>query len=279
MKKLDFCKLWRNILPGNAYLSMRRRNAAGTIFKTMPRFLLFFTALAALATAACGHAERRSFGPLQHESQSVELSAFEKSKAERLNLDLRMSAGELQLKGGAVQLMEADFTFQDPQMKPIVRFTPGALHSELSIEEPHVITTSGRYEWSLRLRDGIPLDLTTNLGAGNVDMKLGTLALRNVEIHMGVGNLDLDLRGTPQQHDTPPHDYDVQVKGGVGNATIYLPAHVNIVANAKGGVGNISARGLEKHNGQWFSKGAADAKVNVHLDIKGGVGNIDLIAE
>ena len=240
-------------------------------------FMWFLTrsliVIATLGLAGCGHAERRSFGPLQHESQSVEFSSFEKTKSERVNVELRMGAGELHVKGGAAQLLDADFTFQDPAMKPVVRYTPGALHGELSVEEPHhIVSASGRYEWDLRLHDGVPMDLNTNLGAGNVEMTLGTLALRNVEIHMGVGNLDLDLRGAPL------HDYDVQVKGGVGNATIHLPSHVNIVADAKGGVGNINARGLEKHNGQWF-KQPADAKVSIHLDVKGGVGNIDLIAE
>jgi hypothetical protein len=240
----------------------------------MERFPGFLIAMATVGFTACGHGDRNSFGPLQRESQTVELSDFEKSKSERVDVDLRMGTGELHVKGGAAKLVEADFTFQDPRLRPVIRYTPGSLHSEVRIEEPHAgISGNGRYEWDLRLHDGTPLDLTTNLGAGNVEMTLGTLALRYVEIHMGVGNLDLDLRGTPQ------HDYDVQVKGGVGNATIHVPSHVNIVADAKGGVGNISARGLEKHNGQWFNKQPADSKASIHLDIKGGVGNIDLIAE
>ena len=64
------------------------------------------------------------------------------------------------------------------------------------------------------------------LGAGEVQMNLGGLPLRNVEVNMGAGELKLDLRGNPKQ------SYDVRVNGGVGSATIYLPKNVGISATA-----------------------------------------------
>ena len=103
-------------------------------------------------------------------------------------------------------------------------------------------------------------------------MNLGALDLRGVEVHMGVGNLDVDLRGDPKR------DYDVEIHGGVGNATVRLPAGVGVVADARGGIGNIDAQGLERHHGRWVSAKHLDAKVTIHLDIRGGVGNITLLA-
>jgi hypothetical protein len=50
------------------------------------------------------------------------------------------------------------------------------------------------------------------------------------------------------------------------------------VADARGGIGNIEAQGLEKHNGRWVSRNREDAKVAIHLRIRSGVGNITLRA-
>ena len=81
----------------------------------------------------------------------------------------------------------------------------------------------------------------------------------------------------PQSNISDPTP-DVEIHGGVGNATVRLPNGVGIVANARGGIGNVDAEGLEKHNGRWVSPQREDAKVTVHLDIHGGIGNITLRA-
>jgi hypothetical protein len=209
-------------------------------------------------------------GPLQHDTQSIELD-----KAEMARVEIRMGAGELNVAGDSPRLLDADFTYDNSALKPIVKYIPSSFRGRLSIEQPnvHSADSDARYEWTLHLNNQLPLDVVTNLGAGNADMNLGSLNLRSVEVHMGVGNLDMNLRGNPQR------DYDVEIHGGVGNATVRLPSNVGIFANASGGIGNIEARGLEKRGGRWVNPGHEEAKVNIHLDVKGGVGNITLVAE
>ena len=41
---------------------------------------------------------------------------------------------------------------------------------------------------------------------------------RGVEVDMGVGQLDMDLRGVPK------HSYDVRIHGGIGEATVRVSA-------------------------------------------------------
>ena len=227
-------------------------------------------ALAALALTACDESYRRAeAGPPQHDTEAVELD-----KAEMVRVEMRMGAGELNVSGGSSRLLDADFEYVFPESKPVVRYQASSFRGRLSVTEPsvHGSRAGSPYEWKLRLNDGVPMDVLAHLGAGNAEMNLGTLDLRGVEVHMGVGNLDMDLRGAPKR------DYDVEIHGGVGNATVRLPAGVGIVADARGGIGNIDAQGLERHNGRWVSAKHEDAKVTIHLDIRGGVGNITLLA-
>jgi hypothetical protein len=230
------------------------------------RFVLALLAL--MLTGCAGRAVPA--GPSEHETQSIELD-----KAEMARVEIRMGAGELNVAGDSPRLLDAEFEYDNPALKPIVRYTAGSFRGQLNVSQPnaHSASPSSRYTWNLHLNNQLPLDVVTHLGAGNADMNLGSLTLRSVEVHMGVGNLDMNLRGNPKR------DYDVEIHGGVGNATLRLPSNVGIVARASGGIGNIEAHGLEKHDGRWVSPNHQEAKVNIHLDISGGVGNISLIAE
>ena len=137
----------------------------------------------------------------------------------------------------------------------------------------HTSTRGDDYRWDLKLNDAMPVDLSMDFGVGHGTMKLGSVDLRSLEIRMGVGELSVDLRGTPK------HDYTVNVRGGVGHAKIYLPADAGIVVDAKGGIGGLNIRGLEKREGRYFSKAYGHAKATIRVDVAGGIGEIELIAE
>ena len=232
---------------------------------------LLLAGLAILALTGCDERRRSSYsGPLLHVTKAIELD-----KADMVRVEMRMGAGELDVGGGSPRLLDAEFEFNNPALKPVVRYEASSFRGRLSIQQPNVhgVGSTSHYQWKLRLNNGVPLDVVTHLGAGNAELNLGDLNLRGVEVHMGVGNLDMDLRGDPKR------DYNVEIHGGVGNASVRLPSGVGIVAVAKGGIGNIEAQGLEKRNGRWVNAKHEDAKVTIHLDIRGGVGNITLRAE
>jgi hypothetical protein len=229
-----------------------------------------FPAIALLLLSGCEFSSVPT-GPTQHESKSVDLE-----KIEMARVDLRMGAGNLNIRGGSPKLAEADFTYNVPSWKPEFRYTNTGVRGELTIEQPssgHVNGGSKEYTWDIRLNDQVPMDITAHFGAGESNMNLGSMTLRSVDIEMGVGELKLDLRGAPSR------SYDVRIRGGVGEATVHLPKEVGIEADAKGGIGGVNVTGLHKENDRYVNDSAATAKTKIHLDIRGGVGNINLIAE
>ncbi len=143
------------------------------------------------------------------------------------------------------------------------------------IEQPgHANATNNVfYKWDLHFNDKLPIDLVAHLGAGEAHLNLGTMNLRSLEVNMGVGQVELDLRGNPTR------DYNVEINGGIGQAVVHLPSSVGIVATAAGGIGNIEVHGLEKRDGRWINAGHEHSAVTIHLDVKGGIGNITLTAE
>jgi hypothetical protein len=207
-------------------------------------------------------------GPERTETRNVPLD-----QSEEVRVDLKMGAGELRVRGGADQLMEGRFTYNRLRLRPEVSYNSGGFRGHLLVAEPsHSGGATHRYAWDLQFNNQKPLDLEVKCGAGESHLDLEGLTLRRVEIDMGVGELKMDLRGTPK------NDYSVFVRGGVGEATIYLPQNVGIEADVKGGIGDIHAAGLEKRGGRYVNDAYGHAKNTIHLDVRAGIGEIHLIA-
>jgi N-terminal domain of toast_rack, DUF2154 len=211
-----------------------------------------------------------SHGPMRHE-----YAEFDRENVERLHVDLRMGAGELRVRGGSGKLARADFTYDVDAWKPDVVFHGTGESRDLTIKQPGSHRSSlgdTTYRWDVQLANSVGMELTANLGAGESRMDLGALDLRRVEVEMGVGELQMDLRGTPK------HDYTVRVRGGVGEATIHFPRDVGVYATGEGGIGEIHTEGLRKQGDHWVNDAYNDAKVRIHVDVQGGIGQINLIS-
>jgi hypothetical protein len=228
--------------------------------------LLATAAAVALFVGACGTQE---VGELQRESQSVNL---ENARSVRANL--KMGAGELNLTGGADQLMEADFSYNVAAWKPGVNYDVIGDAGELSVDqgqgEDLPITGDARNEWDIAFNDEVPTNLSVQMGAGESDLDLDSLTLTGLDLEMGAGRTTIDLTG----------DYDrdlvASIQGGVGQATVQLPSEVGVRVEAQGGLGQINAEGLQREGEAYVNDAYGDSEITLDVDIQGGVGQINL---
>jgi hypothetical protein len=226
----------------------------------------FCTAFLILALAGCSEAT----GPTVHETQSVAHDT-----ATTLRADIHMSAGTLRLAGGSTDWLNGDFAYNVPEWKPKITYTLVGAGGDLRVEQPgsqtkHSNTTN---EWNLHLNDDVATDLKTEVGAGESFLNAGTMNLRSLSIEMGAGTLNLDLRGHPKR------SYELRIRGGVGDAKVFLPASVGLYLEAAGGIGDVNVQGLRKENGHWINDLYGTSPIQIHADIKGGVGGITVNAE
>lgn len=197
---------------------------------------------------------------------------IDRGTADHANVELDLGAGELNLHGGADQLIEGKFEYTSAY-KPLVETKTMGSHAVVTIRQAGHGGWGGnsRNTWDLKLSNEALLDLILNCGAGQANMALGDVKLRSLEVHMGAGQVDLDLRGNPAR------DYDVHISGGVGQATIHLPQGVGVRADAHGGIGSIDVTGLAKHEDHYENDLYDKAKVNVRLKVEGGIGQIRIV--
>ena len=224
--------------------------------------------LAIVGTAAllsgCG------FGGATGETRNETLS-LDLDDSKMVRVDIRMGAGELRVSSGTPKLMTGTFAYNVPEWKPVVDYKAGS--GELMLSQPGYSSSFGNSvnKWDVTLNGDVPLEFTAHLGAGEANLELGKMNLSRVELTIGAGEMNVDLRGEPKR------DYAVQIRGGVGETVVRLPKDVGISATATKGIGDISVDGLEQRDGVWVNPDRIGAPVTIRLDVKGGVGQIRLI--
>jgi len=243
-----------------------------------------------LAASGCGGGAR--VGELRTESETVELGG-----ATSVRVEIEMAAGELDVSGGAAELLEADFTYNVAELKPEVDFSG----STLSVRTPDVQVRGDslwdldeyRYEWDLRLNDDVAMDMQVGVGAGRTNLQLGTLSLTTLEVTQGAGEVVVDLSGstsltrlnvgggagamTVDLTGDWQNDLEATIEGGLGKRTLILPADVGVRVKVEVGVGAVDAAGLTKEGEYYTNDAYGQSDVTLYIEVQGGVGETDLI--
>ena len=241
------------------------------------------------ALTGCDEGDR--VGDLQTKSETVE-----QGDAESVSVEIEMGAGELDVSGGAGELLEATFTYNVDELEPEVTYSNGKLIVQ------HGDVTGGirtffdldeyRNEWDLHFKDDVPMEMNIDLGAGRADLVLGSLALTNLDIDAGAGDVALDLRGSQllNQFDYDmgagkvtfdltgdwQSDLDASIQGGLGEMTLRLPADVGVHIEVDTGIGSVDASGLTKDGDTYTNDAYGESDVTLSIKIDAGVGKINL---
>jgi len=132
-------------------------------------FLFVLLVTGAVLAGACGlqpGGTQQEVGKLQLESKSVDPQNAQSACAK-----LQMGAGELNVAGGADQLMEGGFSYNVADWKPKVSYDVSGNEGDLVVKQGsggQGVNLGGkaRNEWDIRLNDEVPTDLVVHMGAG-----------------------------------------------------------------------------------------------------------------
>ena len=168
-----------------------------------------------------------------HAEQTVALTG-----AEQVQANIEMTAGELNVSGGTDELAQSTFVYSEPDQKPEVEYTLYGNKGDLIIRQPDTIGIglNEHNEWQISLNETVPMELDISLGAGKSKLQLGNLSLDRLDVNAGASDLELDLRGKWEQN------LAAQIKGGVGQLTLYLPQDVGVRVYADQEIGHKHER-------------------------------------
>lgn len=159
----------------------------------MYRKLMFFVAILALTTLACGFQvnvpRQMEAGPDVTETIKIPYSAGGED-----SLKLSFGAGELKLSPGAGGLVDGTATYNYEQFKPEVKTDGGNVHITMGETRINFLPSfdSLKNEWDLKL-GGQPMDLSIESGAYEGDYELGGLALTRLTVADGAADVELSF--------------------------------------------------------------------------------------
>ncbi|MCA9954551.1 MAG: hypothetical protein H6657_31645 [Ardenticatenaceae bacterium] len=215
-----------------------------------------------------------SVGPTQTESRSVELG-----NVDSVRVGIQMGVGELNVEGGATNLMDAEFTYNIEAWRPTVEYAQRGDIGELQIAQPSgeingIPDDEVNYQWDIALQNDVPMDMDVDLGVGESHLTLSGLALQNLLVNTGVGEATIDLSGNWQD------SFDATIKGGVGETTIYLPDRVGLRVEANTGLGELVIVGLQREGDSdvYTNDAYGESAVTISLTVDGGIGKITVQA-
>ena len=241
----------------------------------MSRLRIVWGITAVLLSLFTGCVRQIEVGPTQTENLGVEIG-----EAQSVRATIQMGAGELLVRGWATELLDAEFTYNIPEWRPIITYNVTNGRGELTISQPEYVagpdalpTGNIQYQWDLRFNNEVPLQLEINLGAGRSDLVLGDLHLTEAQINIGVGESTIDLTGDWRQ------SASITIEGGIGSASVRLPANVGVRVVAESGIGTIEVQDLSSDGESYTNDLYGQSEITLEIRVNSGIGTIRLETE
>jgi hypothetical protein len=187
-------------------------------------------------------------------------------------IEVDIGIGKLSVRGGSSALLDAEFTYNVEEWAPTVDYSVKNGKGHLSITQPDAEGKSApdkaRNEWKLSLSEEVPLELSIDMGVGNVQLDLGDLRLTDLSVDQGVGNVKINLIGERTG------DLTASVDGGVGAITVQVPSSIGVRVEADTGIGSFNTHGLKKHGDAYVNDAYGETESTITLSIDAGIGKI-----
>jgi hypothetical protein len=242
-----------------------RRSPAGTAFVLIVGALVVAGAL----TWAALRASQTPAGQAQALIQSQQ-------GAERLDVRLRFSAGELRVEalGPSDYVMEGNVrNGPGESVAQEYRVSNGAgrlgLRQETSpLLLPFLALRNATALWEIRLTPELPLNLEVSTGAGATRLDLADLALEHLDLSTGVGQTEVTF---------PARAAEAEVSTGVGDTLLRLPAGIAARITVRSGLTSVDAPARFSRSDNVYTTPGFDAEGEfLDLDVNAGIGQVTI---
>lgn len=241
------------------------------LMKTKAMALLVTIATVLLATSCVCIGESATLIDMRTDTHAVELGG-----AERVYVELEMGIGTFEIRGGSDVLLDAEFTYNVEEWKPVVKYSVDGDRGRLVVTQPGAgpkrIPHDAENEWVLVFSENVPMTISIDMGVGTARMDIGGLELTDLTVDHGVGDLSMDLTG--ERND----DLTARIDGGVGEMVLTVPSSIGVRLDADTGIGSLSTNGFTKRGGTMVNDAYGETDAQIDISIDAGIGSITVTA-
>lgn len=213
--------------------------------------------------------------------------------AEELSFTFEISAGEFQLRSSTSALLETKIEYSKelntPKLTERLR-QDGNLEILLSqtSERTSFKGSNSKNRWDISTNPSLPSNYDISIGAGKIDVdlsgsqtshfslqtgaasadiNLSNSLVKELTVKAGVGAVTLDVSG--DRH----NNLDLDVKGGIGSLTVYVPKNTGVRFRATG-LGSVDANNFSRRDGYYFNDSWSSEGYKIEMNISAGIGSV-----
>ena len=198
-------------------------------------------------------------------------------KAEKALVTLEPALGYLQMdalpEGSTILLAGELRPFGREEISETVDFSGTLTTIHLKTEGisgvPFISGGSGQPLWDLALHPGVTTDVNVDLGVGKVELDLRDTQIDSVDVEYGLGQAILLLPAAD--------DLEVHIEGGIGEIRVVIPDDVGVRLRAEIGLGNVQVPSSFLRDGDYYlSPGYAAAVNQIEMTLNLAIGSIQV---
>jgi len=195
--------------------------------------------------------------------QHTESRSIDVGSAETVLVLIEMNAGDLNISGGANDLLNSEFTYNSHSLKPEVEYRICGSQGKLKVWQHMPKRIIHRHdidnEWNMHLHNTVPLMLSINHGAGCGNFELGGLNMNWLDINLGAGKALVNLSGSRSLT-------KLNLQLGAGEALVDL-------SDSR----SLTSFNLQIGAGEALVDLTGNKEEDLNIDIEGGIGELTLL--
>lgn len=220
-------------------------------------------------------------------------------KAKTVKTEISFPAGKLYISPDGKSFCEGLYKFKKEFWEPEISYyeESGAGYLKIEVEDNRHdkgYNDTDQNEWKIAFNKDVKNEMHIEMIAGESTIDLQDCNINKFEFEMVAGETTINLRNTSvpffefraiageAEIDLSgrwKNDLDAEIRGGVGELTIKLPADVGVKVSISGGLGDVNAHGFNKNNRTYTNDLYGKTKESLYLDVTGGIGNVTLRLE
>ncbi len=194
---------------------------------------------------------------------SETISVDRSTEVSEAKINIATGAGELTLRGGSDKLADGTFTSNVTTLTKSETIRETVQELDLEMRGQWRGFGSTRNELSLNLTKDLPIDLSIDSGAMDMELDLAEVVVKRLSIDTGASSLDLVLGDRADQS-------DILVKAGASAVTIAVPRSAGVRLTIDAGLTSKTFEDFTRVDENVYeSDGYAEAakKIDIELDL------------
>lgn len=225
--------------------------------------------------------------------------SIDSGKAKTVKTEITFPAGKLYINPEGKSFCEGFYKYRKDFWEPEISYYEESENGYLKIDvdderREKNFNDDDENVWTIAFNKDVRNDMHIEMIAGESNIDLRDCNLDRFRIEMVAGDTYINLRNTSvpffefraiageAEIDLSgkwKNDLDAEIKGGVGELTIKLPADVGVKVSISGGLGDVSAPGFDRTNRVYTNRLYGKTKESLFVDVTGGIGNVNLRLE